>query len=122
VSQKPHCHEPASSLAKSTHKATRGSPNVLVPLAERSWVPPVVKPEPLLPVDPSEIVNKTKQDEADDQGDLEHRTGQLDLAKDPDKEDVGRKRDDCCECSPLLTLPDSPMQTAIQIPAFRSVQ
>ena len=66
----------------------------MIPDAKRSGVLPVSEANTFCTVNTSEIVNETKQDETDNQGDLQERRDQLDFSVDPDEEQIGGKGDD----------------------------
>ena len=66
----------------------------MIPDAKRSGVLPVSEANTFCTVNTSEIVNETKQDETDNQGDLQERRDQLDFSVDSDEEQIGGKGDD----------------------------
>lgn len=62
-----------------------------ISLPKRSGLDPIPKPEPWLPGDTPEVVYQAKEDQAEDEGDLEHGGDELDLAKYADEKDVCQK-------------------------------
>lgn len=64
-----------------------------IPLPKRPWVPPILESKPVLPAHTTEVIDQAEEDETEDEHDLQHRTGELDLAEHSDQEDVRSKRD-----------------------------
>jgi hypothetical protein len=78
-----------------TYKLTADRVEEVITLAHRSGVLPVVEADAFPARDTAEVVDEPKEDAADNQGDLQERSDQLDLAIDADKEDVGQECEDC---------------------------